>query len=547
MTEKKFQLQDLAEQLAREQGISSQEALEFVRTFFELTEEGILKDSLVKVSGFGTTKLVIVNERESVNIHTGERFQIGKHSKITFTPDNTLRDLVNSPFALLSTTTLYDDTPEEELDSVPVIEDDFSDDSEDALTLEKVTNESEQVLVAEVPSSQVHNGSLHTDDSTEVAKGLQSEETSTADVVPQESLSEKLLSQEASSEDNDNISEEEKVSTTEYSTVTATDTILVDSSTQVDANAIEFSSSSTADDNLSSLTSSENSLLQSSTESTESRQDEEEEILIGANTKEEVLGQKTTSDFSDNPASVDVTLTTIPAETEKKPSHITNIQGEIHVTTDNLNHKEQHHRTRFNVLLVAFVLLLVVLSYFAGYYHWLCPNCPQSHVVLPTQPANNAQHNPIVSDTATALPGKNSDSTAKTPPPTDTISSISDVPTNNVAATSSPDKTKEEEKTAPQATTTQTIIVKSQHLSSQQKEQLLAKSRQWQQLPHGKSIIVGTYASHVVKTGESIPRLAKRYYGSSNYANYIVLFNHIKDPDVIKVGQQIKMPQLLQQ
>ena len=170
MTEKKFQLQDLAEQLAREQGISSQEALEFVRTFFELTEEGILKDSLVKVSGFGTTKLVIVNERESVNIHTGERFQIGKHSKITFTPDNTLRDLVNGPFALLSTTTLFDDTPEEELDSVPVIEDDFSDDSEDALTLGVVTNDSEQVLVAEVPSSQLHNDSLHTDDSKEVAK-----------------------------------------------------------------------------------------------------------------------------------------------------------------------------------------------------------------------------------------------------------------------------------------------------------------------------------------------------------------------------------------
>lgn len=547
MTEKKFQLQDLAEQLAREQGISSQEALEFVRTFFELTEEGILKDSLVKVSGFGTTKLVIVNERESVNIHTGERFQIGKHSKITFTPDNTLRDLVNGPFALLSTTTLFDDTPEEELDSVPVIEDDFSDDSEDALTLGVVTNDSEQVLVAEVPSSQLHNDSLHTDDSKEVAKGLQSEATSTADVVSQESLSGKLLSQEASSEDNDNISGDEKASTTEFSTTTATDTILEGGSTQVDANAIEFTSSTTADDNLSSLTSFENSLLQSSTESTESRQDEEEEILIDANTKEEALGEETTSDFSGNPANVDVTLTTIPAETEKKPSHITNIQGEIHVTTDNLNHKEQHHRTRFNVLLVAFVLLLVVLSYFAGYYHWLCPNCPQSHVVLPTQPANNAQHNPIVSDTATTLPGKNSDSTAKTPPPTDTISSISDVPTNNVAATSSPDKTKEEEKTAPQATTTQTIIVKSQHLSSQQKEQLLAKSRQWQQLPHGKSIIVGTYASHVVKTGESIPRLAKRYYGSSNYANYIVLFNHIKDPDVIKVGQQIKMPQLLQQ
>lgn len=540
MTEKKFQLQDLAEQLAREQGISSQEALEFVRTFFELTEEGILKDSLVKVSGFGITKLVIVNERESVNIHTGERFQIGKHSKITFTPDNTLRDLVNSPFALLSTTTLYDDTPEEELDSVPIIGDDFSDDSEDTLTPEEVTNDSEQVQVAEALSSEAHNTSLHTDDSTEVAKGLQSDESSTADVVPQESLSEELPS-----EDNDNVSVEEKISTTEFSITTATDTILEDCSTQVDANAIEFTSSSTADDNLSSSTSSENTLLQSSTESTESRQ--EEETLISTTTQDEELGKETTADLTSNPANVDVTLTTISAETENKPSHITNIQGEIHVTTDNLNHKEQHHRTRFNVLLVAFVLLLVVLSYFAGYYHWLCPNCPQSHVVPPTQLANNAQHNPRVSDTVTTLPGKNSDSTAKTPPPTDTSSSTADAQTNDATATSSPDKTKKEEKAAPQATTTQTIIVKSQHLSSQQKEQLLAKSRQWQQLPHGKSIIVGTYASHVVQTGESIPRLAKRYYGSSNYANYIVLFNHIKDPDVIKVGQQIKMPQLLQQ
>ena len=499
------------------------------------------------MSGFGTTKLVIVNERESVNIHTGERFQIGKHSKITFTPDNTLRDLVNSPFALLSTTTLYEDTPEEELDSVPVIEDDFSDDSEDTQTPEEVTNDSEQVLVAEVPSSQVHNGSLHTDDSTEGAKGIQSEETSTADVIAQENLSRELSSQEFPSEENDNVSVEEEVSTTEFSTTTATDTILEDSSTQVGANSIEFTSSTTADDNLSSLTSFENSLLQSSTESTESKQDEAEEILITATTQDEELGQETTSDFTGSPANVDVTLTTVPAETENKPSHITNIQGEIHVTTDNLNPKEQHHRTRFNVLLAAFILLLVVLSYFAGYYHWLCPNCPQSHVVPPTQPANNAQHNPKVDDSVTTLAGKNSDSTAKTPPPTDTISSTSDAPTNDAGTTSSPDKTKEEEKTAPKATTTQTIIVKSQHLSSQQKEQLLAKSRQWQQLPHGKSIIVGAYTSHIVQTGESIPRLAKRYYGSYNYANYIVLFNHIKDPDVIKVGQQIKMPQLLQQ
>ena len=123
--EKKFQPQDLAALLAHQQGISTEEALNFVRAFFELTEEALVNDSLVKVTGFGTTKLVVVNERESVNIHTGERFQIGKHTKITFTPDNTLRDLVNSPFALLTTTTLYNETPEEELDSVPVATEEY--------------------------------------------------------------------------------------------------------------------------------------------------------------------------------------------------------------------------------------------------------------------------------------------------------------------------------------------------------------------------------------------------------------------------------------
>jgi len=140
--EKKFQPQDLAALLAQQQGISSEEALNFVRAFFELTEEALVNDSLVKVTGFGTTKLVVVNERESVNIHTGERFQIGKHTKITFTPDNTLRDLVNSPFALLTTTTLYNETPEEELDAVPIVDEEYAEDElTETPTSENVGNE----------------------------------------------------------------------------------------------------------------------------------------------------------------------------------------------------------------------------------------------------------------------------------------------------------------------------------------------------------------------------------------------------------------------
>ena len=115
--EKKYTLQDLSALLAKRESLSPEQAEDFVRTFFELTEEGLLKDSFVKVTGFGTFKLVEVSERESVNINTGERFQISGHNKISFTPDGTLRELVNRPFAHFTTVTLNDNTPETALEA----------------------------------------------------------------------------------------------------------------------------------------------------------------------------------------------------------------------------------------------------------------------------------------------------------------------------------------------------------------------------------------------------------------------------------------------
>ena len=115
--EKKYTLQDLSALLAERESLSPEQAEDFVRTFFELTEEGLLKDSFVKVTGFGTFKLVEVSERESVNINTGERFQISGHNKISFTPDGTLRELVNRPFAHFTTVTLNDKTPETALEA----------------------------------------------------------------------------------------------------------------------------------------------------------------------------------------------------------------------------------------------------------------------------------------------------------------------------------------------------------------------------------------------------------------------------------------------
>ena len=152
--EKKYTLQDLAALLAERESLPLEQAEDFVRSFFELTEEGLLKDSFVKVTGFGTFKLVEVSERESVNINTGERFQISGHNKISFTPDGTLRELVNRPFAHFTTVTLNDKTPETALEEAerPLAEES----TESSATSSHTTLPAAEIPVASSPSCETN-------------------------------------------------------------------------------------------------------------------------------------------------------------------------------------------------------------------------------------------------------------------------------------------------------------------------------------------------------------------------------------------------------
>ena len=89
---------DLSAALARRGSLPRRYCEDFVRSFFEVIEDGLVHENVVKVKGFGTFKVVDVDARESVNVSTGERFEIGSHTKINFTPDAALRDAVNKPF-----------------------------------------------------------------------------------------------------------------------------------------------------------------------------------------------------------------------------------------------------------------------------------------------------------------------------------------------------------------------------------------------------------------------------------------------------------------
>ncbi len=124
----KVNIQNLVELLVGKHRIAPKEAEEFVKTFFAVIEEGLEQDRYVKIKGLGTFKLIGVESRGSIDVNTGERIEIQEHTKVSFTPDSALKELINRPFGhfetvILNENTVLEDTPiekagEDELEDV---------------------------------------------------------------------------------------------------------------------------------------------------------------------------------------------------------------------------------------------------------------------------------------------------------------------------------------------------------------------------------------------------------------------------------------------
>lgn len=112
----KISLSDLAQRLAEKSGISLQDAELFVRKMFDVANEGLQSDKLVKMKWLGTFKVMAVKDRESVDVNTGERIIIEGRDKISFTPDNILKEIVNKPFAQFETVVVNDGVDFDEID-----------------------------------------------------------------------------------------------------------------------------------------------------------------------------------------------------------------------------------------------------------------------------------------------------------------------------------------------------------------------------------------------------------------------------------------------
>lgn len=131
----KLNVFDLSGVLMSKNGLGDKESRRFVKAIFDVIQECLDEEKVVKVKGLGTFKIIEVDDRESINVNTGERVLIEGHSKLTFTPDSVMKEIVNKPFSQFETVVLNDgvDFPEpaieEPISEEPIPEDPILEDS----------------------------------------------------------------------------------------------------------------------------------------------------------------------------------------------------------------------------------------------------------------------------------------------------------------------------------------------------------------------------------------------------------------------------------
>ena len=326
----KLLLSDFAQWLSEKEGITKKEAQTFLRTLFQIVEQGLTDDQFVKIKGLGTFKLVTVNERESVNINTGERFQIGEHNKIAFIPDASMKEIINRPFAHFESVDLSDETDTAELDAVDeAVKQEFPPISEE----ETSTAEESIPTTVEVITESSHPTSLP-EKQKDVTEEV-SEESNLTEEIPTEfaTITEGLEEKKA----------EEKAEETEaLAQAEETETL-------AQAEAVAITAKETA-----------------------SESQAPEEALTPEETPIQVVSTSEKTDAMGTDAEISVS----------QPTTLT-------VSGAAVEEEEDTRRPWLRRTLMAlFVLLLCTASYFAGYYRLLCPPCAST---APTAPATKVQ------------------------------------------------------------------------------------------------------------------------------------------------------------
>lgn len=474
---KKILIQDLAEGIAKRKNVSQPDAYNFVEKAFNIIVEYLQSDKIVKIKGLGTFKLVSVESRESVDVNTGERITLKEYTKINFTPDSTMRDAVNKPFAQFETVVLNEGT---------------------------LTEDMERMDYPELPEEVDRVTAENQEDSTI----LSTEEPGEESVAAMESKDLSMESNDLAPSSSDNSVELQ--------------------GNVVEENAILSESIEPAEDTVESSAVAQEEILETADNEAEQPNDTVEEAT---NDNAEVEQPK--------PEEAPVEMEPAQEEASIKPGvlgdHTEKVQAEekhsycMHVEKQQIEIQKVEHQTVENQHIVQMnaddgkrriyltpwmlfftilvVLLLLACSYYMGYQHSLITSTKQAartEVELQQPKKVIVPHD--VSQKDSML---NTGKTKKiaTTPDADSIKTMKKL-----------NKIKELEEEKPQVN--------------------------YPQIEGGKYLIVGQKCVHELVEGETLHRLARRYYGDDKATDYIILFNNIEHPDVISVHTKLKIPEL---
>ena len=532
----KILLQDIADFLCYRSGITKREAEQFVRAFFEVIQQGLERDQYVKIKGFGTFKLVEVGQRESVNINTGERFQINGHTKVSFTPDTSLKDLVNRPFSHFQTVILNDETAIEELDACTVPED------------SEQLNEEVSILESQIPATEGEENTSMINDkeaeanqseseanqseseqiiSTEIEENepkQESEETNepmSKEVVTPIPLSEVTTSLSNSEEEKDTT--EDSMTKIEDSPSTETDKeqqvviVPIPLSEPIDTEV------SVASDESSSEKSDEES-LPTEGGSTDTQCDvaspilppiPSPEVLASSIPKETAEKDNFRSDGADRASSEEAFDSIVAIETE---------QGMQYLVSQKAMRKLKRWKT---ISIVLFAILVTFSLFTLSFLSELFTKCDvETNSSFETTPIEDEEQI-YAADSSTTDSLHASDTTdVKLITPANVDSIIN----KKRAASKAPVVA---EKTVAEATP-----------ALREENRQATKQAALPQVNRGSYKITGTRSTHVVSRGETLTSIAEREYGSKSFANYIAIYNGLKDANYVHAGTTLRLPEL---
>ena len=532
----KILLQDIADFLCYRSGITKREAEQFVRAIFEVIQQGLERYQYVKIKGFGTFKLVEVGQRESVNINTGERFQINGHTKVSFTPDTSLKDLVNRPFSHFQTVILNDETAIEELDACTVPED------------SEQLNEEVSILESQIPATEgEENISMINDKeaeanqseseanqseseqiiSTEIEENepkQESEETNepmSKEVVTPIPLSEVTTSLSNSEEEKDTT--EDSMTKIEDSPSTETDKeqqvviVPIPLSEPIDTEV------SVASDATSSEKSDEES-LPTEEGATDTQCDvaspilppiPSPEVLASSIPKETAEKDNFRSDGADRASSEEAFDSIVAIETE---------QGMQYLVSQKAMRKLKRWKT---ISIVLFAILVTFSLFTLSFLSELFTKCDvETNSSFETTPIEDEEQI-YAADSSTTDSLHASDTTdVKLITPANVDSIIN----KKRAASKAPVVA---EKTVAEATP-----------ALREENRQATKQAALPQVNRGSYKITGTRSTHVVSRGETLTSIAEREYGSKSFANYIAIYNGLKDANYVHAGTTLRLPEL---